>query len=87
MRSLYSGGLAIAAAMLSSVGGQPIGFRRGPTPNRYRPHIGAKQRGKYQPNMPLHITGWQRRAELEAWNAEMDRKYGRNQEAPAAMAA
>lgn len=82
----FHGGLAIAAA-LTSLGGSPIGWCRGPRPNRYRPHIGAKQRGKYPPNMPLHITGWQRRAELEAWNAEMDRKYGRDQEAPLATAA
>lgn len=66
----FHGGLAIAAA-LTALGGSPIGWRRGPRPNRYRPHIGAKQRGKYQPNMPLHGP----------------LPFYREQEAPLAMAA
>ena len=70
-------GLAFAAAAMTSLGGYPVGHKRGPTPNRYTPHIGAKQRGKYPPNMPLHITGWKRRAEHQAWLAEQDAKFGK----------
>lgn len=45
--------------------------RRYYSTSRYMPHIGAKERARHagKPDGPMHVTGWQRRAEHAEWLA------------------